>query len=125
MIAAKTNARIIEGPERPIASPIMTNIPVPTIAPIPIAEMSSKPTTRRSLVSAAASAMMANYSEAVVHYRAALALVPDLIGVDYNLGVALERSDRADEALVHFRRAVELDPADVEAAAAVVRLEGE
>ena len=38
----------IDGPESVIASPMMTKIPVPMMAPSPSADRSRSPTTRRS-----------------------------------------------------------------------------
>lgn len=52
-----------------------------------------------------------------------LATEPDLMGVDYNLGVVLEQLGQVDEALKHYQRAVELDTGDREAQQAVERLE--
>ena len=52
---ASTNDSTIAGPESPIASPMMTKMPVPMIAPTPSAVRSSAPTERRSRVPSAAS----------------------------------------------------------------------
>ena len=65
-----------------------------------------------------------NFAGAIEHNEAAIAIEPGLIGVDYNLGVALERVGRVEEALRAYERAVARDPADGEARAAVVRLRG-
>src|SRR5688572_24612625 len=45
-----TNERTIEGPEVAIASPMITKMPVPMMAPRPSAVRSSAPTARRSSV---------------------------------------------------------------------------
>ena len=55
VIPARANERTIAGPARPIASPMMTKIPVPMIAPIPSAVRSSAPTERWSPVWSSAS----------------------------------------------------------------------
>jgi hypothetical protein len=44
---ARTNDRTIAGPESPMASPMMTKMPVPMIAPRPSAVRSRAPTARR------------------------------------------------------------------------------
>ncbi len=53
--------------------------------------------------------------DAIIHYRAALALDPDLPEAHNNLGVALENSGRLDEALGHYRAAVVCRPGYAEA----------
>ena len=45
---ASANERTIAGPESPIASPMITKMPVPMIAPIPSAVRSSTPIDFRS-----------------------------------------------------------------------------
>ena len=45
---ASTNESRIDGPESAIASPMMTKMPVPMMAPSPSADRSRRPTTRRS-----------------------------------------------------------------------------
>ena len=52
---ANTNDRTMAGPESPIASPMITKIPVPMIAPMPKAVRSRAPTARLSCVPSAAS----------------------------------------------------------------------
>jgi tetratricopeptide (TPR) repeat protein len=72
---------------------------------------------------AQALALQNDYEAAIPHYQAALRAEPDLLGVDYNLAFALERTGRVDEALRHYERALGLDPTDVDARAAIARLQ--
>ena len=48
MTPASTNETTIDGPDSPIASPMITKMPVPMIAPMPSAVRSSTPTARLS-----------------------------------------------------------------------------
>ena len=48
VMPARTNEKMINGPEDAIASPITTKMPVPMIAPRPSAVRSPRPTTRLS-----------------------------------------------------------------------------
>jgi Flp pilus assembly protein TadD len=48
--------------------------------------------------------------EAIVHYRAALRLKPDLAEAHNNLGIALHRKGQMDEAMTHYREALRLKP---------------
>ena len=47
---ARTKESTIAGPESPIASPMITKMPVPMMAPMPSAVRSSAPTALRSFV---------------------------------------------------------------------------
>jgi Flp pilus assembly protein TadD len=51
-----------------------------------------------------------------VSYRQALAIDPDVAYIHTNLGNALVRLDRFDEAAQHYRTALALDPSDAKAA---------
>jgi tetratricopeptide (TPR) repeat protein len=53
--------------------------------------------------------------EAIVHYRQALALAPELAEAHVNLAILLAASHRADEAIAHYRRAIALKPDLVQA----------
>lgn len=57
------------------------------------------------------------------HLERAAELAPAVAYIRNNLGVALERAGRADEAIAQFRKSVELDPGHAKAAASVARLE--
>ena len=48
--------------------------------------------------------------EAIVSYRRALELKPDLAGTHHNLGGVLLKQGKLDEAVACFRRALELNP---------------
>lgn len=67
-------------------------------------------------------AMRERYAEAIPVFERALSLSPGLIGGHYNLAVALERTGRIAEAIGHYELAVQDDPADQEARAAIARL---
>lgn len=71
---------------------------------------------------AQALAVAGDHAAAIPYYKAAQRADLELLGVDYNLGVALERVGRLDDALNHYDRSVELDPNDEEARAAAARL---
>jgi 4-amino-4-deoxy-L-arabinose transferase-like glycosyltransferase len=71
---------------------------------------------------AQALALREDFTGAIEHYQAALAVEPGLIGVDFNLGVALERVGRIEEALRAYERAATGDPSDAEARNAAARL---
>jgi len=71
---------------------------------------------------AQALALMGRYEEAIPHYEAALDIVSSLPGVYYNLGVAYEHIGRFTRARAAFRRAVEVEPGDAAARAALSRL---
>lgn len=71
---------------------------------------------------AQALALQGEFAEAIEHYRAALVIEPSLPGVHYNFGVALEAIGRAVEAAGEYALAVEQDPRDREARAALERL---
>ena len=58
--------------------------------------------------------------EAVRHFQAALALEPEHSESLFGLAVAYRETGRADEALVGFRRLLELNPSDTRAAVTVV-----
>jgi tetratricopeptide (TPR) repeat protein len=49
-------------------------------------------------------------NRAIEHYRRSLALEPDDARVHYNLGIALQRAERLEEALRSYERAFELAP---------------
>ena len=53
--------------------------------------------------------------EAIAAYNRAIALRPDLAGVQNNLGVALRDQGRPDEAIAAYRRAIALKPDHAEA----------
>ncbi len=53
--------------------------------------------------------------EAIVHYRAGLALDPESVDTHNNLGATLAQLGRLEEALQHFEAAYRLDPQDVSA----------
>jgi len=53
--------------------------------------------------------------EAIVHYRAGLALDPESVDTHNNLGAALAQLGRLEEALPHFETACRLDPHDLSA----------
>ena len=57
-------------------------------------------------------------------YRRALALEPDIVGVDFFLAQALERTGQREAALNHYRRALARDVNDRDARAGVERLGG-
>ena len=63
--------------------------------------------------------------EAVVQYRAGLALDATSIEAHTNLGIALAMLGRQAEALPHFERACELNPKDEEARANLTRARAE
>jgi tetratricopeptide (TPR) repeat protein len=48
--------------------------------------------------------------EAIAEYGKVLEIDPDFVAAHIDLGVALERSGRADEAIGHYRRVLEIDP---------------
>jgi tetratricopeptide (TPR) repeat protein len=62
------------------------------------------------------------FEQAVAWYRQAIAATPDSVYARLNLVRALERLGRREEALREARSVLTLDPANVEAAAAVARL---
>ena len=68
--------------------------------------------------------MPGDHAGAIPFYEAALSAEPTLMGVEYNLGVSLERVGRLVEALKHYEQAVELDPSDNAARDAVARIRG-
>jgi tetratricopeptide (TPR) repeat protein len=45
-----------------------------------------------------------NFDEAVVHYREALEIMPDLAMAHFNLGFALAERGQVKEALDHYRK---------------------
>jgi tetratricopeptide (TPR) repeat protein len=55
------------------------------------------------------------WDEAIVYYRAALALRPRAAIVHHRLGVALRDKGRWDEAVGHFEQAITLDPKNIQA----------
>lgn len=71
---------------------------------------------------ALALAMRGRFAEAIPRYEIAARSGIELPGLDYNYAVALESAGRREDALRHFQRAVERDPNDAEARAAVERL---
>lgn len=60
-------------------------------------------------------------SGAADHYEAACQARPDHAGLQFNLGVALRRCGRNDEAAIAFRRALTVSPADPGPARALVQ----
>jgi tetratricopeptide (TPR) repeat protein len=53
--------------------------------------------------------------EAIVHYREAVEMEPDIAQVQSNLGNALVQQGKVEEAIVHLQRALQIDPAYAEA----------
>jgi tetratricopeptide (TPR) repeat protein len=60
--------------------------------------------------------------QAIVSYRNALRLAPDLISVDFYLAQSLEQVGDFEAALRHYRRALQQDPQDEVSQAAITRL---
>ncbi len=54
-------------------------------------------------------------NEAIVHYREALAIKPDVAEVQSNLGNALVREGSVEEATVHLQKALQINPVYAEA----------
>ena len=73
--------------------------------------VSSPTIPRRSRISGCACRRWAG-GEAAEQFREAIKLRPGFASAHSNLGNVLRESGRMDEALVHFRRAVELGPGD-------------
>ena len=53
--------------------------------------------------------------EAMVNFKKALQLKPDIAQAYVNLGIILFKKERFDEAIVHFRKALMIDPDNGEA----------
>ena len=65
---------------------------------------------RTHLLSAAVLEARDRDDEAIQAYRAALEAEPDVPGVHYQLGMALTRTMRLDEAVSEFHKELEVDP---------------
>lgn len=72
---------------------------------------------------AQALAVSGRFADAIPYYQRAMNADPGLMGVEYNLAVALEQVGRTEDALAMYRRAVTKDANDIDAQAAVKRLE--
>lgn len=64
------------------------------------------------------------HAVAVAHYRKAVELAPHSATSHFELGAALERARRADEAVPHLEQALRLDPGLAEAAISLARIHG-
>ncbi len=51
-----------------------------------------------------------NYDAAIVHYKRAVAIKPDLMSAYINLGAALEASGKTNEAISNYQQALAIDP---------------
>src|SRR3954452_13429374 len=101
---ARTNERMIAGPESPIASPRITKMPVPMTAPMPSAVRSSSPTARRSWLLASC----------VSATRRSTGLVANRSPLRDAVPISASRSDhhyRPPRALDELQRDIAEDPA--------------
>ncbi|WP_322703267.1 tetratricopeptide repeat protein [Nostoc sp. DedQUE04] len=57
----------------------------------------------------------ADWQTAVVYYRTAIAIQPDLVEAHYNLGVALQEQGELEEAIACYQKALEFNPQHQEA----------
>lgn len=62
------------------------------------------------------------YAEAVHHYQKAVALAPDYGSAHVNLGAAYERMENPNGAVLAYRRAIAINPADARARLLIARL---
>lgn len=72
---------------------------------------------------AQALAVSGRFADSIPHYLRAIKADPGLMGVEFNLAVALEQVGRIEDARAMYRQAVEKDANDIDAQAAVKRLE--
>lgn len=68
--------------------------------------------------------MLADWPAAFERFSKAKSIRPDLVEVDYQLGVVCEQLGRIDEALRHYQAAIATDPNDRDAESAIIRLGG-
>src|SRR3954463_8260169 len=110
VMPARTNERMIAGPESPIASPMTTKMPVPMIAPRPSAVRSSRPTTRAS-DAPFSSVSRTSVSVSLVAKRPLRPSLPEAVATGPPLRRGRDHDDGAAGALDQLDRHAAEDPA--------------